>query len=329
MEKNFVSAKDVAKLANVSQSTVSRVFTPGASVSEKVRRKVLEVAEELNYQPNALARGLINKKTNIVGLAMKDIQNPFYHEVLGMFSMKLREQGYNVLFVYTKNEEIQQEEINHFLEYNVEGIIITDALLSSKVVSKIHDNNIPITLFNRYHKDIPCNSVSSDNVRASIEIAAYFYEQGYRDIVYITGKKNTSTNKDRQKGFTEYLKEKNIEATILEGDYTYEKSYYLTKAMIENGHVPEAVFGANDITAIGSLDALREKNISVPDKTAVVGFDNIKMASWPSYMLSTWEQPIEKMVDEAIYLLLHDHKVDSPKAVKLKGQFIHRNTTKK
>lgn len=124
--------------------------------------------------------------------------------------MKLREKGYNVLFVYTKNEEIQQEEINHFLEYNVEGIIITDALLSSNVVAKIHDNNIPITLFNRYHKDIPCNSVSSDNINASKEIASYFYEQGYRDIVYITGKINTSTNKDRQKGFTEYLKEKKL-----------------------------------------------------------------------------------------------------------------------
>ncbi len=328
MEKKFVSAKDVAKLANVSQSTVSRVFTPGASVSEKVRRKVLEVAEELNYRPNALARGLINKKTNIVGLAMKDIQNPFYHEVLGMFSMKLREKGYNVLFVYTKNEEIQQEEINHFLEYNVEGIIITDALLSSNVVAKIHDNNIPITLFNRYHKDIPCNSVSSDNINASKEIASYFYEQGYRDIVYITGKINTSTNKDRQKGFIEYLKEKKIEVTILEGNYTYEKSYYLTKKMIENGHRPEAIFGANDITAIGALDALREKNISVPEETAVIGFDNIKMASWPSYMLSTWVQPIEEMVDEAIHLLLNNDRVNSPKAVKLKGKFIHRNTTK-
>lgn len=98
--------------------------------------------------------------------------------------------------------------------------------------------------------------------------------------------------------------------------------------MIEDGHRPEAIFGANDITAIGALDALREKNISVPEETAVIGFDNIKMASWPSYMLSTWVQPIEEMVDEAIHLLLNNDRVNSPKAVKLKGKFIHRNTTK-
>ncbi len=327
MEKKVVSAWDVARLANVSQSTVSRVFTPGASASEKTKKRVLEAADKLNYRPNALARGLTKQKTNIVGLAMKDIQNPFYHEVLGMFSQKLRKKGYNVLFLYTENEEIQQEEINHFLEYNVEGIIVTDALLSSKLVSKIHNNNIPVILFNRYHKDVPCNSVSSDNIAAAREIASYLYKQDVRDIVYIAGRKNTSTNRDRQKGFTDYFREKNINITILEGNYTYEKSFYLTKNMIEKGHQPEAIFGANDITAIGALDALKEMNIAVPNETMVIGFDDIKMASWPSYNLSTWVQPIEEMVDKTIYLLLKA-QYNNPEALKVKGNFIYRSTTR-
>lgn len=327
MKNKIFSAWDVARMANVSQSTVSRVFTPGASVSEKTRENVLEAAAKLNYRPNALARGLIKQKTNMVGLAMKDIQNPFYHEVLGLFSKKLRAKGYHILFLYTENEEIQQEEINHFLEYNVEGIIVTDALLSSKLVSKIHDNNIPVILFNRYHKDIPCNSVSSDNISASREIASYLYEEGMRDIVYITGRENTSTNRDRQKGFTEFFDEKNIDITILEGNYTYEKSYELTKKMIENGHRPEAIFGANDITAIGAVDALKEKNITVPDETVVIGFDNIKMSNWPSYKLTTWMQPIEEMVDQTIDLLINQQDKADQKTIKLKGQFIHRGTT--
>ncbi len=328
MQKKIVSAWDVARLANVSQSTVSRVFTPGASVAEKTRKRVLQAADELNYRPNALARGLIKQKTNIVGLAMKDIQNPFYHEVLGMFSQKLRAKGYTVLFLYTENEEIQQEEINHFLEYNVEGIIVTDALLSSKLVTKIHNNNIPVTLFNRYDKNTPCNSVSSDNSEAAKEIASYLYEKGLSDIVYITGRKNTSTNRDRQKGFTEFLQANKIDVTILEGDYTYEKSFYLTKKMINQGHRPEAIFGANDITAIGALDALKEKKVAVPKETIVIGFDDIKMASWPSYMLSTWVQPIEEMVDKTIHLLLHNDRKNSPRTLKVKGEFIHRNTTR-
>jgi len=328
MEKKVVSAMEVAKLANVSQSTVSRVFTPGASVSEKTRKKVLKVAEELSYQPNALARGLITKKTNMIGLAMKDIQNPFYHEVLGVFTKKLREKGYSVLFVYSENEEIQQEEIKNFLEYNVEAIIVTDALLSSKLVAQLQQNQIPVTLFNRYDKNLKCHSVSCDNINASKDIASYIFEKGHRDIVFITGKVNTSTSRDRQKGFTDFFLKKGIKITVLEGDFTYEKSYHLTTEMIDSGHIPEAIFGANDITALGALDALKEKNISVPEKTIVIGFDDIKMSSWPSNGLSTWEQPIEKMVDETINLLTAEIESDNYQAIKLKGQFIHRKTTK-
>lgn len=327
MNKKVTSAIDVAKKANVSQSTVSRVFTPGSSVSEKTKMKVLRVADELNYRPNALARGLIMKKTNMVGLAMKDIQNPFYHEVLGMFTQKLRNIGYTVLFVYTENEEIQQEEINHFLEYNVAGVIVTDALLSSNVVAKLYDNNIPITLFNRYDKRIQCNSVSCDNKNAAKEIAAYIYGEGCTDIVFITGKKNTSTNQDRQEGFTDFLQSKDIDVRILEGNYTYEKAFYLTKNLIETDQIPEAIFGANDITALGALDALKLYNIPVPDKTIVIGFDDIKMSSWPSYALSTWAQPTEKMVNESINLLLGDANRSQHRSIALKGNFIHRATT--
>jgi DNA-binding LacI/PurR family transcriptional regulator len=321
-----VSAADIAKLANVSQSTVSRVFTPGASVSKETKERVLKIAKENNYRPNALARGLIKNKTNMVGLAMKDIQNPFYHEVLGMFTRKLKEKGYSVLFVYTENEEIQQEEINNFLEYNVEGIIVTDALLSSNLVNKLHDNHIPVTFFNRYDSQIHSHSVSCDNVAASREIANYMYEKGYRDIVFIAGKLNTSTTQERLTGFKERLEEKDIDVKILYGDYTYETSFDLTTQMIEEGHIPEAIFGANDITALGSLDALRDKGISVPEETIVIGFDNIKMASWPNYMLSTWSQPIEQMVEETIKLAVEEHR-NEPATIKLKGNFIHRGTT--
>jgi len=327
MDKKAISAWDVARLANVSQSTVSRVFTPGASVSKKTRERVLKVAEELNYSPNALARSLTKQKTNMVGLAMKDIQNPFYHEVLGMFSKKLRAKGYKILFLYTENEEIQQEELNQFLEYNVEGIIVTDAVISSNIVTKIYNHNIPIALFNRYDKNIPCSSVSCDNVSAARDIAAYLYDKGMKDIVFITGKRNTSTNQEREFGFTEFFNSKGIQITALEGDYTYERAFHLTKKMIEDGHQPQAIFGANDITAIGALDALREKKIAVPEETVVIGFDNIKMASWPSYMLSTWAQPIEQMVDETINLLITKTKSAPFQTVKLKGQFIHRDTT--
>ncbi|MFP7168649.1 LacI family DNA-binding transcriptional regulator [Terribacillus halophilus] len=328
MERRIVSAIEVAKLANVSQSTVSRVFTPGASVSEKTRKKVMKAAEELKYQPNALARGLITKKTNMIGLAMKDIQNPFYHEVLGLFTRKLKEKGYSVLFVYTENEEIQQEEINHFLEYNVEAIIVTDALLSSNVVTRLTANNIPVILFNRHDKELMCHSVVCDNVNAAKRIGSYVYGQGVRDAVFITGKVNTSTSRDRQNGFIDFFRDKDTDITILEGDYTYEKSFHLTRNMIQKGHIPEVIFGANDITALGALDALKECKVEIPKKTMVIGFDDIKMSSWPNYSLSTWAQPINEMVEKAIDLVTLKDRIQEPELIKLEGKFIHRATTK-
>lgn len=331
MKKKPVNAMEVARLAKVSQSTVSRVFTPGSNVSEKTKKKVLEVAKELGYRPNALARGLIMNKTNIVGLAMRDIENPFYHEVLGKFTKGLREKGYQTLFVYTENDEIQQEEIAQFLEYNVEGVIVTDAYLSSKVVSQLHENQIPVILFNRYSKDIPCYSVSCDNYAAAQQIAKYLYEQGYQKMAYITGRVNTSTSQDRQRGFCDFLQQKGLVPIIEEGDYSYERAYEATMQLLKRGEQPDVIFGANDITALGALHAVKAMKLSVPDDIAIIGFDNIKMSSWPSHELTTWEQPVEEMVSLAINTLVNEMKSKSVKPVTklVSGKLIERSTTKK
>ncbi|RNB81076.1 LacI family transcriptional regulator [Brevibacillus nitrificans] len=331
MKKKPVNAMEVARVAKVSQSTVSRVFTPGSNVSEKTKRKVLEVAKELGYRPNALARGLIMNKTNIVGLAMRDMENPFYHEVLGKFTKGLRDKGYHVLFVYTENDEIQQEEITQFLEYSVEGVIVTDAYLSSKVVTQLHENNIPVILFNRYSKDVPCYSVSCDNYTAARQIASYLYEQGYRKMAYITGRTNTSTSQDRQRGFCEFLQEKGIEPMMEEGDYTYEKAYDAAIRLLKSSQRPDAIFGANDITALGALDAAEAMGLNVPNDIAVVGFDNIKMASWPSHELTTWEQPVDEMIELTINTLLNEMKIEAVEPVSklVSGRLIERGTTRK
>ncbi|WNC14295.1 LacI family DNA-binding transcriptional regulator [Brevibacillus brevis] len=331
MKKKTVNAMEVARLAKVSQSTVSRVFTPGSNVSEKTKKRVLEIAKELGYRPNALARGLIMNKTNIVGLAMRDIANPFYHEVLGKFTKGLRKRGYHVLFMYTENDEIQQEEITQFLEYSVEGVIVTDAYLSSKVVSQLHENNIPVVLFNRYSKDVPCYSVSCDNYAAAQQIAEYLYEQGYRNMAFISGRINTSTSQDRQRGFCDALQQKGLVPIIEEGDYTYERAYEATMTLLRREQKPDAIFGANDITALGALDAAKSMGLSVPGDLGIVGFDNIQMASWPSHELTTWEQPVDEMIEWAIDTLLNEMKRTNvePASKLVSGRLIERRTTRK
>lgn len=330
MKKKPINAMEVAKLANVSQSTVSRVFTPGSNVSEKTKKKVMEAASSLGYRPNALARGLIMNKTNMVGLAMREIQNPFYHEVLGKFTKGLREKGYNVLFVYTESDEIQQDEITQFLEYNVEGVIVTDALLSSNVVTQLQESNIPVILFNRYSHELSCHSVSCDNYSAARQIAEYLYEQGFRRLAYITGRKNTSTSQDRQRGFFDYLQAKGIKIMIEEGNYTYEAGYKAALHLLKQTERPEAIFAANDITALGALDAAKSLQLSIPEDIAIVGFDNIEMAAWPANSLTTWEQPVDEMVKLTIETLINQinrkHVDVKPKLVS--GKLIERNSTK-
>ncbi|HAL09525.1 MAG TPA: LacI family transcriptional regulator [Staphylococcus sp.] len=326
MSRQRVSASQVAKLANVSQSTVSRVFTPGASVSEKARKRVMEVANELNYKPNALARGLIMNKTNLVGIAMKAVQNPFYHETLAIFTKKLKEIGYSVLFVNSENEEIQQEEINQFIEYNVEAIIVTDAILSSGLVDKLSKAQIPVFLFNRKDESSNCYSVTCDNVSAAWNIAEYFYDRGHKHNVFVSGLSNTSTNKERLSGFKSFFDQKYMEIDIIQGDYTYEKSYHLTFEYLKSGKKIDALFGANDVTALGSLDAIKAYGLSVPEDVEVIGFDDIKMASWPNNNLSTWSQPIEEMVDGILNILIDPNK-DENRDQYVQGKLLKRKTT--
>lgn len=321
-----ISSKKIAELANVSQSTVSRAFDPKSGVSTETRKKVLDIADEFNYKPNALARGLITNKSKLVGIAMKEKQNPFYYEALSLFTQKLRGYGFSVLFMYTENEEIQQEEIAKFWEYNVEAIIVTDALLSSDMVKKLKNANIPVVLFNREDEDLQCNSVSSDNIYASQAIAQYFYNKNFGKILYVSGKNNTSTNRDRFYGFNSFFEKKKKKIDVIEGDFTFETAYQLTLDYLKEGNRPNGIFGANDITALGILEATKEMKINVPDDIEIIGFDDIKMASWPNNQLTTWSQPLDLMVNETIKILLEGNLIKN-KRIKIKGDFKFRKTT--
>lgn len=326
---NGVNANDVAKLAGVSQSSVSRVFFGGASVSEKTRKKVLAAAEELGYTPNEFARSLITNRTRIIGLVMKGVKNPFYPQVLKEFTSAFKKLGYSILFVHTNNEEIQKEDVEMLLNYNVAGVIITDASLSLKVTEDFKKNKIPLVLFNRKVEKQALFSVCTNNLEASSQIADFLIKKGCSDMVYISGKRNTSTSREREKGFFEVLKKNQLPYQRYDSDYSYEGGYETAKMIIKKGIIPSAFFVGNDIMAFGVLDALREHSIAVPSVTKVVGFDNIDMAAWPTYNLTTWEQPISEMVEETIKYMMTEIEEYSGmvRNIEIKGRLIERKTT--
>ena len=324
-----VTANDVAKLAGVSQSSVSRVYFEGASVSKRTREKVLGAAKELGYRPNEFARSLITNQTKIIGLVMKGIQNPFYPQVLKQFTTAFKKLGYSILFVYTNNDEIQKEDIEILLNYNVAGVIITDASLSLKVTEDFKGYRIPLVLFNRKIDNQQFYSVCCNNLDASEKVAEYLIEKGCSDVVYIAGNANTSTSREREKGFTSILKKNNIEYTKYSSDYTYKGGYKTAQKVIAGKKIPAGFFVANDIMALGVLDALRESSIAIPTETKVVGFDNIEMASWPTYNLTTWEQPITEMVKQTVKYLMAEivDYTGFTENVEIDGGLIVRKTT--
>ncbi|ARF15864.1 LacI family DNA-binding transcriptional regulator [Sporosarcina ureae] len=327
--RETVTAMDVAKLAGVSQSSVSRVYFEGASVSDKTRKRVLEAAAELGYRPNVYARSLITNQTEIIGLVMKSVQNPFYAHVLNRFSSIFKQQGYSILFVSTTNDEIQDEDVETLLNYHVAGVIVTDATISEKVGNEFKKNHIPLVFFNRKpHTDV-FHSVSCNNLEAGRSIAHFLVSSGSTELVLVTGNEDTSTSIERKKGFCEVLDQQNITYRTYNSNYTYEGGYDTAIALLKENQLPSAIFVANDIMALGVLDALRKYEIRIPEHTRVVGFDNIGMASWPAYDLTTWEQPIEEMIEATVTYLMEEMTsyTGFVQTIEVDGKLMERETT--
>jgi len=327
-----VTSFDVADLAGVSQSTVSRAFSPEAKVSKKTRQKVLAAAAELGYQPDAIARSLSTQHTNIIGIVMAHITSPFYPYVLEKFTRRLQEMGRQVLLFNAAPEQDVDDILPLVLQYRVDGLIITSATISSEMADVLARGGTPVILFNRYVLGANCSAVCCDNVDGARKIADFLLDNGHKRPAYIAGDINTSTNIDREKGFGDRLRERGIVQWYHEqGEYTYQAGYAATLRLFERDEPPDAIFCANDIMAFGALDAARhELGLRVPEDVSIIGFDDIPTADWPAYNLSTIRQPVNRMIDVTLELLLE--RLDNPSAEPvlklLPGPLIQRKSTR-
>ena len=306
MSTKRMTSIDVARLAGVSQSTVSRTFSPKGKVSEQSRQKVLAAAQQLGYKPNAIARSLSTQRTNIIGIVMSYITSPFYPYVLEKFTQRLHDLGRQVLlFNAGPNQEVD-DILPLVLQYQVDGLIITSATLSSEMVDECVAHGTPVILFNRYVLGTNASAVCCDNAEGGRVVANFLLDTGHKRLAYIAGKENTSTNIDREKGFTQRLRERGLlEWQREEGNYTYESGYEAAKRLLQRHARPDAIFCANDIMALGAMDAARfEMGLKVPEELSIIGFDDIPAAGWPSYALTTIRQPVNQMIQATLDLLI-------------------------
>jgi DNA-binding LacI/PurR family transcriptional regulator len=328
MGNKRVTSIDVARLANVSQSAVSRTFSPNAAVSAKTRERVLAAARQLGYTPNALARSLITRRTNIVGVVMADMTNPFYPTVLEELVRQLGISSRQVLLLTTPPDRQIDDLLPLLLQYQVDGVVIASATISSAMAGVLAGRGTPVVLFNRHVPSAQVSAVMCDNVEGGRLVANLLLDAGHRRVAYIAGKPDTSTNIDREKGFSDRLRERGAAPPMHEqGAYTYEAGYDAATRLLGRSERPTAIFCANDIIALGALDAARSAcRLRVPEDVSVIGFDDIPAAAWPSYQLTTIRQPVEQMVAVAIDLLTQAlaHPGVEPRVHLLPGLLVRR-----
>lgn len=329
---NSVTSKDVAKLAGVSQSTVSRVFMSGSSASEKTRNKVLKAAKELNYRPNAFARSLTTKESKLIGLVFPDADYPIHMETLQLISTELQRNGYSAVLIPWVLDDSKHHSIPNIFQYKVDGVIAASAQFNTALFEECRDFNIPIVQFARVEMNTKCSYAISDNYSAGQRAATEFIERGASNLAYITGDIPTVTNTERFEGFNAATEDQlGIAARCVESSYDYQSAQQAIRELLGNEDKPDAVFCATDIIAIATMDVARhELGLSVPEDLQVIGFDDLPQAGWMSYQLSSFRQDYKRLAREAVKIVVNQIQQQDDSLVKLMipVQLIERSSIK-
>ncbi len=307
VKKKAVTSIDVAKLAGVSQPTVSRAMNPESKLSAELRERVMKAAETLGYTPNAMARSLKGAKANIIALLIIE-STTYYYKVITGIARRLQERGYQILLFSIEPDHHHDAEyiLKRISEYCIDGVIITGALQDSNLIYECYKRNIPCVLYGRTISKSLVSSVTCDNVKAGKQVAEYFLKQGRYAAACIYGDLSSSTSIDRMNAFLGHMQEFSPKACIsVKGGWTYQDGKAATLALFEKNTHIDGIFCVNIDATMGCLDALRyHLNYKVPDEIAVVGFDDIPIASGDSYNITTMVQPTEQMIEATINTLL-------------------------
>ena len=316
MSRNNVTSNDVARLAEVSQSAVSRSFTPGASVAPETRARVLAAARKLGYRPNAIASTLSSRRSRMIAVVMSNLQNQFYPVVVETLSQRLQKDGYHVLLFISETEDAD-ELLLELLRYQVDGIVMASTHLSSGLAQEIADARIPVVMFNRTSNKGSISTVSSDNFGGGRAVAHFLADGLHQRVAYLAGAEDSSTNQERENGLRAGLAERGLRVVARAvGNYEFERAALATLelfgSLVTSAERPDALFVASDHMAFAAIDTLRGAlGLRVPEDVSVVGFDNVPQAEWGAYHLTTVAQSVVSMIEATVHMLLQQLEDDA------------------
>ncbi|MHA6250871.1 LacI family DNA-binding transcriptional regulator [Oceanobacillus sp. CAU 1775] len=284
----MVSSKDVARIANVSQSTVSRVLNQPHKVNPVTKQKVLEVIKSLDYRPNSIARSLVSKETRSIALISGQLHNPFFAESTTSIVRFANSKGFSINVHFDDlgdNFNVYQDVLSH----QVDGIILSSILYEDPVYEKLINHNIPFVMFNRKHKK-EGNFVEIDNFKAGFLAAECLINNNHQEIVWIGGTLSTSTFYNRHRGFLKALHNYELpikeENTIIT-DTTEKDVHQKTIQVIARKNRPTAIFAATDSIAFYVMDILIKNGFKIPEDISIIGIDNVNFSAHQTIQLST------------------------------------------
>ena len=345
--ERHVTSHDVAALAGVSQSAVSRCFSVGASVAPETRAKVLRAAAALGYRPNVHARNLSTGRTRMVGVVLAHLDNLFYPRFLQLLTERLQSLGMQLLLFVADGKQ-QVALMEQLLNYRVDGIVLAATTLHSDLAKACTQAGIPVVLFNRVASSAPdraFHSVQTDQEEGMAALTQLLLARGHRRVAYLAGNLESSTNQAREQGCRRALQEAQM-PLFAYGVGNYEEAtaqavvrewFYSGKRLRKPQERPDAIVAADDHMAFAAMDLLRHTlGLRVPEDVSVVGFDDVPQAAWPAYDLTTYAQPLPEMIDAVVQLLrlqlqareVSTNKKSAGQALVLKGELRLRGSVR-
>jgi LacI family transcriptional regulator len=332
----MTSIKDVAQRAQVSIATVSRALNGASNVTDATRRRILDVAKELNYHPNSAARSLVEKRSRIFGFIVSGLVKGAKHTIIQDSLIGVYEYahsiGYEILmFVVDSTQQIKKSYVDFANEHSLAGLIIQGLRTDDKYYKDIVDSRIPCVLIDLPADSVHVGSVSIDNQAAAREVMQYLVQKGHRHIAYMSGVDEAAVSTERYQGYVSVLADQGIEVRaeyVLHGNFDEDESYTVMKHFLEASPEVSAIFCASDIMAIGVLRAARELGFAVPERLAIIGFDDIALAAYLNPALTTVHQDFAVMGYEAarmLYTIIKEQ--DVPHTKNIPYRFIIRDSS--
>ncbi|BBI36433.1 LacI family DNA-binding transcriptional regulator [Cohnella abietis] len=318
----------VAERAQVSKATVSRVLNRNPQVKDEIRERVLRVIEELGYHPSAIARNLATNKTNMIGLILPDITNPYFPVLARGIEDAAHRLGYALFISNTDNDpKLEREYIHKMVEQQVGGIVLISSTLDEQTVQDLASLRTPIVLCDRLIANTPFDAVLIDDYKAAYEAVSFLIGKGHKQVAHLAGPKNIQSAENRKLGYLHAMRDANLEPFVSVGSFTYESGVHQMGSVLEE-YKPTALFASNDLLALGAIHEINLRGLRVPEDVAVIGCDDIPFSKMSRPLLSTISIPVYQIGVTAVQLLDDQMKGvrSGTKNMILEHKLIHRES---